>query len=471
MKVPPNAATIEAAKREKWYRADPSHILHAGQRKVDKAFKEAKGQLFVANVSRQFGKSYWAVYKAVAFALSKPKARIKYATAFHSDLIELILPNFEAVLSTCPDSIRPRYKVNGSKWVFKNGAEIKLVGLDRSPNGIRGNTIDLIVIDEAAFIMNLEYIYSSVIIPATLRRPDCRVLMISTPPVTPAHPFGDFIQRAEVNNAYIKLTIYENPQITQEDIDRMAREMGGYESTMFRRECLCELVLEEELALVDNWKPEFEQEVPKDEFYPYYHRYVSMDMGRKDHTALVFGYYDYKRAQLVIDDELTMDGPAWTTVTLKDAITNKEKELWGETKPFRRIADNNNPHLILDLTHLHNLSFMETDKESLEAMVNHVRILIDEGRIRVNPRCKMLLGCLKYGVWDEKRKEFGRSKVLGHFDHFAALMYLVRNVAYHSNPIPALHGATHRTWIYNVSKETNNQRELKRALMPRRKII
>ena len=470
---------VARAKNEKWRRSDLVYLLHAGQRKLEGSFEQSVGQLFVANIARQFGKSYWAVSKAVQLAMKKPKARIKYATAFQTDLTEFILPTFDAVLSECPANLKPKYKVQGSKWVFPNGSEIKLVGLDKSPNSLRGNVIDLIVIDEAAFVQNLEYIYRSIIIPATLHRPECRIIFVSTPPTTPAHAFSDFIQLAEINGAYVKLTIHENPLISEDDIERMAKEMGGRHSTTFRRECLCELVLDEDLALCKEWDDKYIQEPPRDQFYKYYHKYSAMDMGRKDHTALVFGYYDFKRATLFIEDEITMRGADWTSVTLSNDVSVKEKALWGEAdsegkpfKPFRRIADNNNPHLLIDLSSLHNLHFSETNKESLEAMVNEVRLMVGAGRIIVSPKAKMLIGSLKYGIWDMKRKEFSRNKVYGHFDHFAALMYLVRNLSKSSNPIPVDHGfENHTAWLGNVKEQrimTQNARTLSGALLPKR---
>lgn len=469
-----SSQAISRARAEKWHRNELGYLLHSGQQILDQKFETSSGQLFVANISRQWGKSYWAVSKCIELAQSKPKTRIKYSTAFQTDLVEFIQPTFDAVLSECPDSIKPKYKIQGSKWVFSNGSEIKLVGLDKSPNGLRGNVIDLIVIDEAGFVGNLDYIYSSIIIPATLHRPNCKILFISTPPATPAHPFGDFIKRAEVEGSYLKLDIYTNPRITERDIERMAKEMGGRHTTTFRRECLCELVLDEDLALVPEWRDEFIEDAPtEDEFKIYYHRYTAMDMGRKDFTAPIFGYYDFKRATLFIEDEITMHGPSWTTKTLNEEVRAKETEIWGkEVKPFRRVADNNNPHLITDLSSLYNLHFMETNKESLDAMVNEVRIMVGEGRIKVSPRCKMLIGCLKYGIWDKHRKEFARDKVYGHYDHFAALVYLVRNLAKHSNPIPASHGfVNHKSWMapINGKERSHNARTIGDALRPRRK--
>lgn len=462
-----------AARHEKWYRNDLRYLLHSGQRVVNDHFNGCPGQLFVGNIARQFGKSYWAVTKCLELALSKPNARIKYGTAYQTDLTEFILPTFQAVLADCPKDIEPLYKVQGSKWVFNNGSEIKLVGLDKSPNSLRGNVIDLIVIDEAGFVERLQYIYSSIIVPATLHRPNCKIIFISTPPSTPAHSFGDFIQLAESQNSYVKLTIYENPRIGQEDIERMAKEMGGYDSTTFRRECLCELILDEDLAIIPEWDDKYIKPPQHDEYYRVYHHYCGMDLGRKDHTALVFGYYDFKKAKLCIEDELTMEGPTWTTVTLKDEILAKETELWGDVKPFRRISDNNNPHLIMDLNSLYGVHFTETNKESLEAMVNEVRVMVGAGQVEIHPRCKMIIGCMKYGLWDKNRREFSRNKIYGHFDHLAALIYLIRNLAKNSNPIPREFGhESHRSWLGHVQgSQSNSVRALTSALIPKRKDI
>jgi hypothetical protein len=462
---------ILAAKQEKWHRCDLGYLLHDGQRVVQKKFNETTGQLFVCNIARQFGKSFWAVTKAVEQALKKPNSQIRYGAAFQTDLVEFIIPAFEKIMEDAPESQKGEHKVSGNVYVFPNGSRVKLVGLDKNPNGLRGNTLDLIIIDEAAFVDSLDYIYKSIIIPATLHRPECKIIMISTPPATPAHPFGDFIQRAEIVNSYAKLTIYDNPLITKQDIDRMADEVGGYNSTTFRREFLCELILDDDLALVREWRDEFAQAIERDEHFGYYHKLVGQDLGRQDHTALIFGYYDFKRAALVIEDELTMEGPQWTTITLKDEVLKKEKTLWGDTRPFRRVSDNNNPHLLTDLSSIHNLHFMAVKKESsLEQMVNRVREWVKQGRILINPRCKMLIGCMKYGIWDAKRREFARSKVYGHFDHFAALMYLLIHTPYHSNPIPKSHGfENHTAWLHNIKGEsTPNAKTIANIFGPKR---
>jgi hypothetical protein len=464
------AIPADSLLRQAWKRGHLRYKLHAGQKLLDQTFTKLTSQLFVLNISRQYGKSFYAVTKCIELAIKKPRSRIKYGTAYQTDLVEFIIPTFETVLQDCPIDIKPKYKVQGSKFVFPNGSEIKLVGLDKSPNSLRGNVIDLIVIDEAGFVDNLSYIYKSIIVPATLHRPNCKILFISTPPSTPGHPFGEFIQKAELEGGYAKFTIYDNPRITEADVERMAREVGGRHSTTFRREFLCELILDDDLAIVREWVDDYAVLPQKPDTYHLLHKYVAMDLGRKDKTLAVFGYYDFQKACLVIEDELQMIGSTWTTVTLATEIKEKERKLWGDQKPHRRISDNNNSHLIMDLNSLHEVYFIETNKESLEAMVNEVRIMVGQGRIKVAPHCHQLLGCLKYGIWDKNRKQFSRSDAYGHFDALAALIYLVRNLDRHTNPIPSTFGHTnHQSWTRGANKsDTSNYSNIGKALRPKK---
>lgn len=424
------------ARQELWYRGKLGWKHHAGQKIINQRFEETTRQLFVGNISRQWGKSFWAVTKAIELCLQKPRARVKYATAFHTDLVEFIIPTFDRVLGDCPSAIRPAYKVQGSKYVFANGSEIKLIGLDRNPNSLRGNILDRIIIDEAGFVSNLDYIYSSIIIPATTHRPNCKVILISTPPSTPAHAFVDFIQKAELEGGYACLDIYSNPLIDQSTIQRLMDESGGPTSSTWLREYLCKLVIDGDLAIIPEWKDEYVDAREPDVYHQFYHKYVGLDLGVSDQTAGVYGYYDWLKGQLVIEDETAMSGSLMTTEKLKTQIITKELERWGEKQPYLRVADNNNPLLLQDLSHLHGLHFMPTNKGSLEEMINAVKLMVNRGQIIVHPRCKQLIGCLKYGVWDKHRRHFARSKVYGHFDHLAALVYLVRNLNKTSNPIP-----------------------------------
>ena len=241
-------------------------------------------------------------------------------------------------------------------------------------------------------------------------------------------------------------------------------------STTFRREYLCEFITDSDLQIIPEWNDKYVVDEPKDEMYSFWHKYVGMDLGTKDFTACIFGHYNFRKAILYIEDEFKMNGPTMNTNLLVGQIKATEAALWGEVPPFRRISDNNNLHLLQDMGSIHQLHFLATNKDTLEAMINEVRLLVQAGRIIINPKCKQLIGCLKYGVWDEKRKGFARSSTYGHFDALAALIYLVRNIAFNSNPVPKEYGhENHRSWLGNIKDQTgitDNARTIQKALMP-----
>jgi hypothetical protein len=156
----------------------------------------------------------------------------------------------------------------------------------------------------------------------------------------------------------------------------------------------------------------------------------------RDLNVTLFGYYDFNRAKLIVEREHVISGPTMTTPILHKELTAIEKELWDGKEPYKRVADNNNPLLLLDLGSIHNMFFHSTSKDELHAMVNNLRVWIASKRIEIDESCKILIDSLKFGIWNESRTEFGRSKTLGHYDALAALMYMVRNIDEHTNPIP-----------------------------------
>lgn len=425
---------IEALKGLLWYRNELSYKYHAGQDLIDKCYRGVTNKLFVANCSRRFGKTFWVVTECIRVARSKERARVKVATAFLTDLEEFIKPAFDAVLEDCPEEFKPWYSETKKKFVFPNKSEIQLIGLDRKPNAGRGNYCDLYVFDEAAYISNVSYIYSSVVVPMTMYRDGARVIMISTPPKSPDHDFKDFCIKAKRENAYVELDIYKNPMVTPEMIEEYRKECLTL--TDWEREFLCKFVTDQTLAIIPEAKNLEPIVTPKPEYYKLYHKYCGMDLGVRDFNVTIFAYYDFLRAKLVVERVHIINGPEMTTPRLHAEIKAIEQDLWEGVEPYKRVADNNNPLLLLDLGSIHNMFFHSTSKDSLHAMVNNLRVWIANGRIEINPACQFLLDSLKFGLWNEKRSEFSRSKSLGHYDGIAALMYLVRNIDETTNPIP-----------------------------------
>lgn len=450
-------ASQEAIKTELWRRGNLLWKLHEGQKKIYALVKAAKEKLYVLNCSRQWGKSYLMALMAIEICMQKKNARVRYGCAFHTDLAEFIIPAFEKVLEDCPEHLRPKFLSQKSKYVFPNGSEIKLVGVDKNPNGLRGNTLDWIVLDECGFIGTLDYLYKSVIIPSTTHRKAAKILMISTPPASPAHDFVTYCRTAIKHGNYSKFTIYDNPMLTKADIDKLAEEVGGYDSVEFKREYLCEFVVDIKLAITPEWTSEFVKECDTvSQLYPLWHKYVGLDIGVVDKTVALFAHYNFKEARLYVQSEFDIQGDQVLTEDIARRVKDTEKRLWGDKRPYRRISDNNNLVLVNDLGTIHDMHFTPTSKEALEAMVNEVRMWIKAGRVHVDPQCSQLLGCLQFGVWTKRRDKFDRSTDFGHFDALAALVYLIRNIDCVTNPVPYDFGYEKKDIFYNEPPKLSN---------------
>lgn len=469
-KIPREKLVYEAWERGRlFYKLFPyQHILH---NTLWEAIKNPKCAKYTLKISRRWGKSTILSLIAIEYSLRHPDSQIRFAAPTAKALKKITMPIFRMLIKDAPEDFKPVYKTQDQVWIFPNGSEIHMAGTDNGhAESLRGTTSHLNLIDEAGFADELDYILRDILLPQTLTTGG-KTLLASSPARTPAHDFTEISRECEIEGFMTRLTIFDNPTITPDKIELYAKESGGFESSTWKREYLAQDVIDESLAIIPEWKDDYIQEIPRDDYYQYYHHYVGMDLGRVDNTAVLLGTYLFRKAALYIEDEIIMEGSSWTTVSLKDAVLSKEASLWADKKPFRRISDNNNPHLINDLSSLHNVFFMQTDKDALEAMVNAVREMVAQGLIIVHPRCSNLIGCLRWGVWDTKRKGFDRSKKLGHFDSLAALIYLVRNLAKHSNPIPVTHNhENHRSWLGNVKnqmKTTHNARVLGDALMPK----
>jgi len=421
---------------------DLSFIYHDGQKKIDQRFRSIKKRIFIALCSRQLGKTVWALSKVLETGRDQPGARMRYGTAFYTDLAELIVPALDFLLHDCPEALRPKYVPSKQKLVFPNGSECKFIGLDLKPQGMRGNRLALVVIDEAGFVARLARLWASAILPTFTHSPGSKLIMISTSPEEPDHDFWAFCDKAELNGALTTLTVYDNPLLTAAAIEELCEESGGENSSTWQREYLCKRVVDQTRAICGEFEAMENQIVriiEKDQLYPLWHKYVAIDVGVRDYTVILWGYWHFQKAIFVVEDELPLVGNQVVTDSLARALKAKEAELWGQQQPYRRIADSS-LLFINDLSLNHQISIVSAKKGPIEEGVNALRVAIKKVQIAIHPRCKFLIGSLKAGVWDKQRKCFARSKTYGHFDAVAALTYAITNVDRTVNPVPFEHG-------------------------------
>jgi hypothetical protein len=369
---------------------------------------------------------------------------------------------------------------NGSKIIFRGSN-------NQTHRTKRGNAFRKVYIDEGRDVDDLDILLESVVIPS-LFSTNGRVGIGSTPADTEDHPLHAIKQAAEREGWYFHCNIYDANFRDKEafPLERIKQwEKETTDKVAWDREYMALWVKDPKKIIIPEWDTQYCQSVPRDEYFPYYHKYVGMDLGVRDKTAAIFGYYDFRQAKLIIESEFAIKDYDVRTDNIAELIKSTENRLEYQTihdrkddkwrlmqvheKVFRRIADNNNPLLITDLNALHGLDFSPTRKDELPAMINIVREWVKDGRILVDASCRELVGCLTNAIWDKNKKELARSKVYGHFDALMALVYLVRNVDTSTNPIPKYFKqswATHAGVPMNASSQVRSADILGRAFVP-----
>lgn len=426
-----------------WKQGNLAYLLKPCQREMRKAIRAWDGFKYVIKCARRLGKTYLLCLMSVEESLRKPGAQVRYAAPTHKALEKIVIPVMNKVLTDCPNEYRPVFKSGKSVYEFKNGSQIHLAGINLNPEYLRGTACDFFPIDEAGSADDLDYFVSDIALPQFLD-PDGQIVsgrklvLASSPAITPAHDFTEMANEARLKGNYSHFDIYHGGY-SAALLEKFKEECGGEETSTWKREYLALDVVDEERAIIPEWREAYEQKAPIDDLFKFYLKYEALDIGVRDLTVCLFAYYDFRKAKLFVVDEFVINGPTMTTERVAAGIKDKELLLWKGHHVHKRVSDID-LLLIQDLTYLHKLPFFQTDKGAIEEMVNEVRIWANAGRIIVDPKCKQLCGALRYGVWNERKTEFERSKSYGHFDALAALVYLVRNVDHSVNPVPQTYG-------------------------------
>lgn len=387
---------------------------------------------------------------AIETCLRKENAIVKYACPKQKMVKTILKPIMRKLLEDCPPELMPEYKEADKIYLFPNGSEIQMAGTDnQNYDNIRGGKADLWIVDEAGFCNELETVVYSVLQPTTTTTAGRGILASTPDPDAPEHDFIKlFVEPAKLLGKLFKYTIYDNPLIDETRRQKIINSYpGGIANRKFKAEYLCEILRNEENTVVPEFDDPTEFLIVSSTYVrpKFYDTYLAMDIGGKDFTVVLFAYYDFLNARIVIEDELVLKEKQMSSKIVK-GIREKSETLWGEKPHYLRFADNNNIILLNDLG-LHGLTFIPTRKDNKEAAINTLRMKVMEHQIVIHPRCKTLIYHLKFAMWKKSAsngsgyREFARGADGSHFDALDALIYLVRNVVYGKNPYPAGYGA------------------------------
>jgi hypothetical protein len=347
---------------------------------------------------------------------------------------QIVVPEMARITASAPSALRPKFYRTDSFYEFPStGSRIYLTGINEDKGeGIRGRTAHEIVNDELGSWVDTEYVLNEVLRPLLLTTGG-QMIDMGTPPEDLGHVWYERKAHAIAQGRFIQRTIDTVTTISERDKQDFMESMGGRNSTAVRRELYCEPVADEARLVIPEYQ-EIVHVIPDDSPRPaFFDAYVGIDLGFNDHTAGIFGYWDFADQCLVIEGEWLGKGKG--SKDIADGFKGVEASLWDGKRPHLRVGDNDLQQLY-DLEHEHKYAVTPTRKDDKLAAITALRLRFTRGRIKIKKRCESLRYQLKVGLWNERRTDFLRGEKTGHLDALDALIYLSRNVTETRNPYP-----------------------------------
>lgn len=458
-------------------RGDLRVLMTRTQLTTNRLVESCKAKTFVIECSRRWGKTRYAALRADHVARRQPRAIIRYAAPTKHHGRTFVIPAFDWVAEHYPESQRPKFNAQDNVWVWPNGSKCHLGSLESMADvdGQVGTECHLAIGDEVAKARSglLKHWHRSVILPQFLTTSGGMCLMLTTPPMSMSHYFMDLARSSAARGTYVKYTVDDCDHINEESRRELVREVvapyatewepwmddAAKSSPDIRRELYCDPISDPTRMIVPEWQAvaaDCVKDLPRQ---PWLDWYVSADFGFEDLSVVLWGWYDFEVAQLVIEHELSLHRSSGLDVGF--AAKGIEREL-GITKACR-VADAP-PQLLSDLahpTHGPGIHFGPAMKDDADAALNQLRMLIQRKRIRIHPRCETLISHLANGTWNANRTSFERVDGYGHWDAIDALKYMVRTIDWQKNPTPSLlPGQSHATHFIppEISREIAMQR-------------
>lgn len=460
-----------------WRRGILSFKLDETQKGLYELFYNSSHKIMTWLLSRRQGKTYTLCVLALEQCIRKPNSIVKFVSPTKVQVNNNVRPIIRQLLEDCPKDLKPEFRSKDYIFFFPNGSEIQLAGTDSGhAEKLRGGDSDLFFIDEAGSCADLDNLVKSILLPTTLITKGKGVLA-STPPKEADHEFLKFIEEAELRGSLIKKTVYDNPRITKEQLQELIDELGGLDNDAARRELLCEIIKDSKTSVIPEFDTALEKEIVKEwPRPPFYDAYEGMDTGGKDLTVVLYGYYDFRAAKIVIEDEtvINFQNKDVNIESLVKDINQKEKKLWTNPisleykPPYIRVSDISyilTQEIYKQSTKLFPkeelINFQTAKKDDNDAMINNLRILLANHKIVIHPRCTTLIRHLKNVRWDKQKNKFARSADDGHYDAVDALKYLVRVISFSKNPYPSHYDYNPKDlFIKNPEKFVNNNNQI-----------
>jgi len=419
--------------------------LHRTQKQIHSTVKTVDAEEVLILSSRQLGKSYWAAIYAIEFCLRNPGSIVRILAATLKQIQDIVADNIGPICADAPSGLIERQK-SSYRWRVGNSS-LRLGPLERSNVDYnRGGNAALIICEEGGFVSSDDYRYaiSSVIGPQLLRSGG-RLIHVTSPSQDPNHIIHtEIMPKTTLLNSCFRYTIFDNPQITPEQIEQAKRLCGGDNTAAWRREYLAEIIRDPETVIVPTFDPM--KHVHDFRIPDYSNWQVSIDFGGvRDKTVALLYTYDFLSDKVLVYGE-AMFPPNTPTATIVEGVSALESRAarYGH-QITGRWADAPG-QLQIDLQRAHNFAIRVPRKDDWQAGINNMQVMFGNNQVLVHPNCTFLIQSLESGQYNDKRTDFARTETLGHCDALAALGYALRMLD-RASPYPVLAPSQERTFV------------------------
>lgn len=485
-----------------WRLKADTGLLGAGQLGWLTALDAAPANSTTAwKISRQRGKSYAALLYAWSLCCGKPGTVIRYAALTGKSAREIIEPTMAHIASMLSARHKPTAKSDTGKFIHENGSYISWAGTDNEQfDRLRGPFCHLIILDESAFYANLERVESALL--PQLTTTGGRVLLLSSPPLNPTHPFEARYKAASEAGLSQHATIYDNPRLGPEGVARIAegeaKRLGLtleelFVSTYWRREYMAETVTETSRAVVPSWTPQRAATLTKHIERPQrFDAYVGADWGiRPDPKGTLFAWYTQQHGLHVEREFLAHDCELAAWVNQSKDI---ERQLWGVNawegtllgaqawakdidavpfylqdvirkaaprQPYLRIGDNDS-EVLASLALSHGYATVPTRTKDKHLRIDKLNELLVAGKITIDPSCRNLVSQLYETLWNKSRSDWER--VNGHHgDLVSALVMLANGIHWFRDPDAKPFDISKQPYIPDLDKGLQRKKKWEKA--------
>lgn len=407
-----------------WQNGELSWMLHDAQLVIYEAMQTLPRNVkeVVVLCSRRFGKSYLGVVKAIETCLRSETRKIVRIigpeVAQTASIVEEAMIKISADLDHLGMGTLIEPVVSQKRYNIRQSS-IFIGGFDSQRDNQRGGEAHEIIIEETGSAKPERYSYQmkSVLKPQLLTTRG-RMIHMTTLPKENDHPFIlETIPQAKMDGAFYSFSIYENPIMDEEMWQDAIKDCGGVDTIDFRREYMNEIVRDESIVAVPTYNDKAHVELREQPLDCIWH--VVIDQG---------GVRDFTVAGLVtylFDEDIDWceDVLMWPANTPSSEIIKDLREKWESKYPvIHRISDCPGQTQI-DWQRDHQYVVTSPIKGDWQVNLNRLVTRFKMNKWRLHPRTTFLRTSLESGRLTENKKDFARTKALGHCDAIAMLMY------------------------------------------------